>query len=249
MKIVVCVKRVPDTETKVRVGSDGKSLESQGVNYVLNPYDEYAVEEAIRIREKGEGEVTVVCHGPKECGAVIRNALAMGADKGVHLLEEGGESDPMSVARSLGDALSEMEFDILLFGRLAVDDQSAQVGSAVAQLLGLPVVIDVVKLEVGDGKVTAHRQVNGSTHIVEVPTPVVLTAQKGLNEPRYPSLKGIMAAKKKPMEERAAPSHAGSTKVLKMAHPPSRQAGKIVGKGADAVPDLVRLLHEEAKLI
>lgn len=249
MKIVVCVKRVPDTETKVRVASDGKSLDSQGVNYVLSTYDEYAVEEAIRLKEQGEGEVTVLSLGPKESATVIRNALAMGADKGVHLLDESTDGDPMSVARSIADALKEMEFDILLLGRLAVDDQSAQVGSAVARLLALPVVVDAIKLEIEGGKAKVHRQVDAETHVVECPLPMVLTAQKGLNEPRYPSLKGIMAAKKKPMEEKPASEHPPATKVQKMEYPPARQAGKIVGEGEEAVPELVRLLHEEAKLI
>jgi electron transfer flavoprotein beta subunit len=249
MKSVVCIKRVPDTETKVRVGGDGKSLDSQGVNFVLNPYDEYAVEEAIRIREKHEGEVTVVCLGPKECAPIIRNALAMGADKGVHLLDDEPERDPMSVARSLADGLKEMEFDVLLFGRMAVDDQSAQVGSAVAHLLGLPVAIDVTGLEIEDGKAKIHRSVDAETYVLEAPLPLAITANKGLNDPRYPSLKGIMAAKKKPLEEKEATKHPVATKVSQMAHPPARQAGKIVGKGADAVPELVRLLHEEAKMI
>ncbi|MCZ6602220.1 MAG: electron transfer flavoprotein subunit beta/FixA family protein [Planctomycetota bacterium] len=249
MKIVVCIKRVPDTETKVRVASDGKSLEKQGVNHVLNPYDEYAVEEAIRIKEKHEGEVTVVCLGPKEAAQVIRNALAMGADKAVHLLDEEPDRDPMSVARALAEALKEMEFDILFFGRLAVDDQSSQVGPAVAHLLDLPCVIDVGKLEIGDGKVKAYREVDAETYVVEATLPVVLTANKGLNEPRYPSLKGIMAAKKKPLEEKPSVTQPSGTKISKMEYPPERQAGKIVGKGTEAVPELVRLLHEEAKVI
>ena len=249
MKIVVCVKRVPDTETKVRVGADGKSLDPEGVNYVLNPYDEYAIEEAIRIKEKSEAEVTIVSLGPKGCAQTIRTALAMGADKAVHLLDEGPDRDPMSAARSLADALKEMEFDLLFFGRLAVDDQSAQVGSAVARLLGIPAVIDVAKIEIEEGKVKIHREVDAEAYVIESPLPVALTAQKGLNEPRYPSLKGIMMAKKKPMEEKPATDHPVQTQVQKMDYPPERQAGKIVGKGVDAVPELIRLLREEAKAI
>ena len=250
INIVVCIKRVPDTETKVRVGADGKSLDTQGVNYILNPYDEYALEEAIRIREeKGAGEVTVVCLGPKEAAQVIRNALAMGADRALHIVDDVAGRDPMSTARVLADGLRDLSFDLLLFGRLAVDDQSSQVGPAVAQLLGLPSVIDVVAVEVGDGSVKVRREVDAETYVIESPTPVALTANKGLNEPRYPSLKGIMAAKKKPLEEKAAAEHAVGTVVSKMEPPPERQAGKIVGKGVEAVPELVKLLRNEAKLI
>jgi electron transfer flavoprotein beta subunit len=250
VKIVVCIKQVPDTEARIKIGPDKRSIDPTDVNFVLNPYDEFAVEEALRIKEKGnEGEVTLICIGPERSTSAIRTALAMGADKAVFLKTEETDIDSFAAARALADVLKDMEYDLILFGKEAVDDGNQQVGPMVAELLNLPCVTVVTKLDITDDKVVAEREVEGGLEVVEATLPVVITAQKGLNEPRYPSLRGIMMAKKKPIEEREAALVESKLKILSMEYPPARKAGKIVGEGKEAVPELVRLLRGEAKVI
>jgi electron transfer flavoprotein beta subunit len=248
MKCVVCVNHVPDTETKVKVDAEGKNIDRSGVNYVINPYDEFAVEECLRIKEKSGGEVIAVSLGGDAHKETLRKALAMGVDKAI-LLKDDSSRDTFSVARALADAIKELSPDIVFFGKQSVDSDDAAVGGMVAEMLGFPSVSTVVKLEVGNGVLTAEREIEGGHEKVEAKLPAVLTAQKGLNEPRYPSLKGIMAAKSKPIEERQPAAGQKKTEVLSMKKPPAKTAGKIVGTDAGAVPELVRLLHEEAKVV
>jgi electron transfer flavoprotein beta subunit len=250
MKIAVCIKRVPDSETRVKIAGDGVSLDEAGVKFILNPYDEFAVEEALRRKEQaGAGEVTLLSLGPAAAQETIRTALAMGADRGVLLQTDRVPADGLVVARALAAELKDGGFDLILFGKIAIDDSSHQVGPMVAELLGLPCVTAVSKLEIAGGRGTAEREVEGGIEVVEFPLPAVITADKGLNEPRLPALKGIMAAKKKPLEVKPFPGAPAGTDVLKMTLPAERQAGKIVGEGAAAVPELVRLLREEAKVL
>jgi electron transfer flavoprotein beta subunit len=248
MKIAVCVSHVPDTETKVKVGSDGKTIDPAGVNYVLNPYDEFGVEEALKIREKDGGEVVAISLGGDANKETLRKALAMGADKAV-LLKDDGERDSYAVAKSIAEYLKSYEPDLILVGKQSIDYDNLQVGGLIAEFLDLPSVSVVVKLEIAGGKITAEREIEGAHEHVEVTLPCVVAAQRGLNEPRYPSLKGIMQAKKKPIEELDAAPVESRVKVLAMKKPPEKQPGKIVGEGTDAVPELVRLLREEAKVI
>ncbi len=249
MNIIVCIKQTPDTETKVRIGADGKTIDPTGVNYILNPYDEFAVEEALQIKERLGGEVTVVSLGPDRVTSAIRTALAMGADKAVHIKMDDTYLDSHAVASALASVIKDMPYDLILMGKQAVDDDNMQVGPRLATLLDLPCVTVVTKLEVGGGKLTAEREVEGGIEVVEAPLPAVVTAQKGLNEPRYASLKGIMMAKKKPVEEKTVEVPGAKLNILKMEYPPERQAGKFFGKGVEDVPELVRRLHEEAKVI
>lgn len=248
MKIAVCVNHVPDTETKVKVGTDGKSIDRAGVNFVINPYDEYAVEEALRLKEKHGGETIALSLGGDPHKETLRKALAMGIDKAI-LLKDDTPRDSYSVALALAGALKELMPEIALFGKQSVDSDDAAVGPMVAELLGWPSVAVVVKLEIGEGKVLAEREIEGGHEKVESRLPIIITAQKGLNEPRYPSLKGIMAAKNKPIEVKQPVASSIRVEVLAMNKPPAKSAGKIVGTGAEAVPELVRLLHEEAKVI
>lgn len=250
MKIVVCIKQVPDTETKVRIGSDGKTIETSDVNYILNPYDEYAVEEALQIKEKqGTGEVTVLSLGPERVTSAIRTALAMGADKAIHINVDDTYLDSYAVSTALSKALQEAEYDLILMGKQAVDDDNAQTGPRIASLLDIPCVSVVTQLDIHDDHLTAEREVEGGVEVVEANLPAIVTCQKGLNEPRYASLKGIMMAKKKPIEEKTIEVAEAKLATLKMEYPPARKEGKIVGEGAEAVPELVKLLHEEAKVI
>ncbi len=250
MKIAVCIKRVPDSETRVRIASDGRSLDEAGVKFILNPYDEFAVEEALRRKERaGGGEVVVVSLGPAAAQETIRTALAMGADRGVLLQADRIPADGLQVAKALAAELEDGGYDLILFGKMAIDDYNHQVGPMVAELLGLPCVTAIAHLEVENGKGVAEREIEGGVEVVEFPLPAVLTADKGLNEPRYPALKGIMAAKKKPLETKPAAPGAGGLEVVALTPPSERKAGKIVGEGAAAVPELIRLLREEAKVL
>src|SRR5947207_11223545 len=246
MKIAVCVKRVPDSETRVKISPDGKSLDEAGVKFVLNPYDEFAVEEALKRREAaGPGEVAVFALGPAAAQETIRTALAMGADRGVLLQADRIPADGFETAKALAAELKDGGWDLILFGKMAIDDYNHQVGPMVADLLGLPCVTCVAHLDLAAGKGTAEREVEGGLEVVEFPLPAVLTADKGLNEPRYPALKGIMAAKKKPLDVKPTVPGPGALEILSLTLPPERQAGKIVGEGSAAVPELVRLLREE----
>jgi electron transfer flavoprotein beta subunit len=249
VKSIVCIKRVPDTETRIKIADDRTSIESAGVKYVVNPYDEFAVEAALQQKESaGSGEVTVVTVGDASAAEQLRSALAMGADNAV-LLKGEAVADGLATARALAAELKEREADLILFGMKAIDDDQQQVGPMVAELLGLPCVTVVAEFTVEDDKVVCHREVEGGVEVVEAPLPAVLTITKGKYEPRYASLKGIMAAKKKPLEEKAAQLGANRVKVRELSYPPERPEGRIVGEGVDAVADLVRLLREEAKAL
>src|ERR1041384_495450 len=250
MKIAVCIKRVPDSETRVKPAADGKSLDEAGVKFILNPYDEFAVEEALQRKEKaGAGGVVVIAGGPAAAQETIRPALAMGADRGVLLQADAVPADGLAVARALAAELKDGGYDLLLFGKMAIDANNQQVGRMVAELLDRPCVTAVAHLDLAGAKGTAEREVEGGMEGVEVPLPAVLTTDKGLNEPRYPALKGIMAAKKKPLEVKPVTFPGTGIEVLAMTPPAERQAGRIVGEGAAAVPELVRVLREEAKVL
>ncbi|CUS86183.1 electron transfer flavoprotein subunit beta/FixA family protein [Candidatus Kryptobacter tengchongensis] len=249
MKIAVCVNRVPDTETRVKIGADGKTIDKTGVNYILNPYDEFAVEEALRVKEKFGGEVIIISLGGAENAEVIRKALAMGADKGI-LLKDDSQRDTFSIAKALSEVLREISPDIIFFGKQSIDYDDQAMPSLVGEFLGLPSITVVVKLEIkDDGTVIAEREIEGGREKVQGKLPIIIGAQRGLNEPRYPSLKGIMAAKSKPIEEREAPKFENKTEVIEMLLPPPKKPGRIIGTDASAVPELVRLLKEEAKVI
>ncbi len=249
MKIAVCLKRVPDTTAKIVVAADGKSIDETGVKFVPNPYDEYALEAAIALKDKaGAGETTVLALGTDASQETIRTALAMGIDRGI-LLQSTGSPDGFEVAKAIADELKAGGFDLILFGKMAVDDYNHQVGVMVAELLELPCISAVSSLTIDGGLVTAEREVEGGVEVATCQLPAVITADKGMNTPRLPSLKGIMAAKKKPMEVKSVTLGAGGLVVSALTLPPERQAGRIVGEGPDAVPALVQLLRHEAKVI
>lgn len=249
VKIIVCIKRVPDTESRIKIRKDGAAIDKTGLEYILNPYDEFAVEEALKTKEAHDGEVTILCLGPAEATKEIRTCLAMGADKAVHLVDEAEFRDAHSAAAILASAVKDMEYDMVFFGKQGVDHDNAQVGLMVAALLGIPAVPEVNTFELKNGTATVKRDIEGESQIFEVPLPAVFTAQKGLNEPRYASLKGIMMAKKKTIENRSFEEVKSKVVFKKLEPPPARPPGKIVGEGPEAAKELVRLLKEEAKLI
>jgi electron transfer flavoprotein beta subunit len=251
LESIVFVKRVPSTTTRVKVGGEGKSIDPTGVEFILNPYDEFAVEEALKQKEAaGAGSVSAVSFGTSDSQKELRTVLAMGADSATLLQSvEASNADGMTTARALAAAVEGKNFDLLLFGKQAVDRDQHGVGPAVATLLGIPCITEVVKMDVADGKVTCQREVEGGVETVEAPLPCAITCQKGLNEPRYASLKGIMQAKKKPMDIVEVDAGSPAVEVLGMELPAPRKAGRIIGKGADAVPELVEALRNEAKVL
>lgn len=249
MKAYICIKRVPDTETRIKIAGDGASIDPAGVKYIISPYDEFAIEGALRLKDAGVvTEVVALTLGNAAAAEQLRSALAMGADRAVLLKGEEG-MDGLAVAKGLAAELRDAEADLILFGMRAADDDQQQVGPMVAELLGLPCVTVVAGLEHEDGKMVCQREVEGGTEVVEASLPAVVTITKGAYEPRYPSLKGIMAAKKKPLEEKEAVAAPDRVTVKKLMEPPPRPEGRIVGEGVDAVPELVRLLRDEAKVL
>ena len=243
------MRRVPDTAARIRIASDGKSIDTLDAEFVINPYEEYALEQAVQLKEKHGGEVTVVTLGPEKTTQVIMKALALGADKAVHLKSDKIPEDSGSIAKALANELKGLEFDVLLFGKKGVDDDNQQVGQMVAELLGIPCVTQIVKLDVSGGKAVAQREVEGGSITVETTFPAAFTAEKDLTIPRYASLRELVTARKKPIVVKDVQLPISSIEIVSIQNPPPRPPGKIVGKGVNAVPTLVRLLHEEAKVI
>jgi len=249
VNITGCIKRTPDTETRVRVAGDGVSIDPTGVKYIVSPYDEMAVEAALRTKEAlGAGEVEVLSLGDEAGQDALRSGLAMGADRAT-LLKGLVTMDGLATAKALAAELEGRDAPLVLFGVKAADDDQQQVGPMVATLLGRPCVTAVADFQLGDGKVVCHREVEGGTEVVEVGLPAVLTVTEGAFDPRYASLKGIMAAKRKPLDQKEAQAAEPRLTVQSLELPPERPAGRVVGEGAAAVPELVRLLREEAKVL
>jgi electron transfer flavoprotein beta subunit len=249
LKIAVCLKRVPDTTAKISIAADGKSIDESGIKFVPNPYDEFALEEAIKLKETaGGGETTVIALGSDASAETLRTALAMGIDKAI-LLQSPGSIDGFEVAQALAAEIKAGGYDLVLFGKMAVDDYNHQVGAMVAEILELPCITTVAHLEIEGDKVEAEREIEGGIEVVTCSLPAVLTTDKGLNNPRLPSLKGIMAAKKKPLDTKPVTLGAGSLELVGLSLPAERAAGKIVGEGPDAVATLVNLLRTEAKVL
>lgn len=248
MKIAVCVSHVPDTAAKINIASDGKGIDPAGVTYVLNPYDEFAIEEALKTKEKTGGETVAISLGGEANKETLRKALAMGIDEAV-LLKDDSYRDSLAVAKALAEEIKNQKAELVFFGKQSVDFDNSVVGQITSELLGYNCISVVVGFTLDGQKITAEREIEGGKEVVESSLPAVITAQKGLNEPRYASLKGIMAAKKKVIEEKAAAVSANFVEMVGMKRPAPKQAGKIIGTDASAVPELVRLLREEAKVI
>ncbi|MBI3636812.1 MAG: electron transfer flavoprotein subunit beta/FixA family protein [Candidatus Rokubacteria bacterium] len=259
MKIVVCIKQVPDTATQVKIAAGGKAIDTTGITWIVSPYDEFAVEEALRIKEKrGQGEVVAVSLGPDRVKETLRSALAMGCDRAIHLNDPAwADADTLQTARALAAVIKSEAPQLVLCGRQAIDDDMGAITAQLAEVLGWPCLSWIMEETVdGDGKtVRAGRQMEGGLEIFDVPLPAVLSAQKGLNEPRYPTLKGIMGAKKKEIKDVKAADLGGAGEAAQLtlvgveALPP-RPPGRIIqGDLPTAVKELVRSLREDAKAI
>jgi electron transfer flavoprotein beta subunit len=259
MKILVMVKQVPDTATQVKIGSDGKQIDTTGITWIVSPYDEFAVEEALRIKEKrGQGEVVAVTLGPDRAKEALRSALAMGCDRAIHVNDPAlAAADTLVMARALAAVIKQEAPQLVLCGRQAIDDDMGAVGAQLAEILGWPCASWIMEEAVdGDAKsVRVGRQVEGGLEVFELPLPAVLSAQKGMNEPRYPTLKGIMGAKKKEIKDVKAAdlglaSVTSELSVAKLEALPARPPGRVIqGETKDAVKELVRALREDAKAI
>ena len=250
MKIIVCVSHVPDTTTKVNVAADGKNIDPAGVKFILNPYDEFAVEEALRLKEKNGGEVIVASVGSDAAKEAIRQALAMGADKG--MLIKADKSDSFAVAALLAASLKDQGADLILLGKQSIDFDGMEVAPMLAELLDLPCATVVVSLTIDGTTAIVEKEVEGGKEKIALAMPAIVAAQKGLNEPRYPSLPNIMKAKQKPIEEVAVDAPAPRTMVVKMDKPEKKRVGKILkseGNAPAIAGELAKLLHEEAKVI
>lgn len=257
MNIYVLVKRTFDTEEKLIVS--GGKIQEDGAEFIINPYDEYAIEEAITVRDAQGGEVTVITMGGEEAEKQLRTALAMGADKAVLINTEDDveEMDQFTAAYILAEYLKDKEADLILAGNVAIDGGSGQVGPRVADLLGINYVTTITELEIDGTNVKIVRDVEGDSETIETSLPLLVTAQQGLNEPRYPSLPGIMKAKKKPLEELELDDLdieeddvEAKTETIEIYLPPKKEAGRVLSGDLSAqVTELVDLLRNEAKVI
>ena len=260
MKIAVCIKAVPDTETKINLAGDKSNIDFTGVRFLTSPYDEFAIEEALRLKEKNGGETMVFSMGGPECTDVLRDALARGVDNATHLSDPSFINlDPLSTAKVLAAAIKDGGYDVILLGQQGVGGDHSQVPAMLAELLDMPQVSVIMKLEITGTSFKAEREIEGAHETVEGELPVVLSAQKGLNEPRYPGIKGVMAARRKEIAVKNAEALglAGTVgtdkaplKLKEMALPPDRPQGRLLEGDIDAqVKQLVQLLKQEAQVI
>jgi electron transfer flavoprotein beta subunit len=247
--IAVCIKQVPDTETRIKINDDKKSIREEDINFILNPFDEFAVEEALRIKETRGGDVTVISLGPDRVSSAIRSALAMGADKAIRINLPVIPLDAQVTAMALAQVLQEEHYDLILTGKQAIDDDQAQMPSLLAEFLNLPAINVVTRLTLDVNTVTAERQIEGGLERVTCNLPAIISAQRGLNEPRYASLKGIMASKRIQIQEKKVDPAAELIEIRTFNYPPQKPPGRIVGSGPAAVPELLRLLRDEAKVL
>lgn len=249
MKIAVCVKHVPDTAATIKLAGPG-AIDVAGVKFIMNPYDEFAVEEALRLREKSGGEVVLVTFGPPAADATLRAGLAMGADRGIHIGCDTPLPDPRFVARALADAIRADGLpDLVLTGMRSIDAEGWQVPYRIAARLGWPVVSGIGKLVIEGASATVHREAEGGdVEVLSLPLPAVLGATRGLNQPRYPKLPDIMGAKKKPVK--AVPGGEIAAVSASFELPPAKPPARIFdGDAATAATELVRVLRSEAKVL
>lgn len=249
MKILVCVSRVPDTAAKVKVGGDGKNIDEAGVKFIVNPYDEFALETGIRLKESNGAEVTALVVGPEAAQDVLRTAYAMGVDKAVLVKNENGNSDSYSVAEDIASVAKEIEADLVIMGRQSIDYDSFSKASMVGALLDRPSISVVSKLDINGDSLVVERDIEGGKETVESSLPSVISVQKGIYDPRYPKLPQIMKAKKKPIDIKESANSGQKTEVLSMNIPETARVGKVVGDSDSDIAEVINALHQDAKVI
>jgi len=248
MKFLVFIKRVPDTSLPLRI--KGNEIDKEGLTYVINPYDEYGIEEALRWKEKIGGEVVAITVGNANSKDILKNAIAMGVDKAVLIEVENENISPKTIAKLLSEYAKRESFDVIFAGKQSVDKVQGLIPVLVAKYLNIPVVPYIVKFEIQDGKAVVEREVDGNIEKIEVKIPAIFTCEKGLNEPRYPTLKGIMKAKRAQIpvinpNELGVEIKEEEIKKIELKLPPDRPPAKIV----ESVDELIKLLKEEAKVL
>jgi electron transfer flavoprotein beta subunit len=258
VRVVVCVKQVPDTEAPIRIRPDGTGIEESGLPFVMNYYDEHATEAGLRLREQYGGTVTLISVGPGRATEALRTGLAMGADEAILVSDPQLDgADHLAVARVLGAVIRTLAWDVVICGKISTDDNAGIVGPALAEYLGVPQATAIARLEVDGGasRAVVHREVEGGVEVLEVPLPAVLTVERSLNEPRYPSLPGIMKAKRTPIRTVSladvglAPP-ASRAVLVRLEPPPARRAGRILqGDPDEVVREIVRFLREQARVL
>lgn len=250
MNIVVCTKRVPASDSKIKIGGDGKSIDPTGVQYQVNEYDRYAVEQAIKTKEQlGKGTITVVCLGNQDSKKELKSLLALDVDKAVLINDGGKQHDAYSTAEILAAWLKGTPHDLVLLGKQAIDMDNTQMPSRLAALLGYGCAIEVSKLTLDGSTLVAERDIEGAREVVQCKLPAVVSCTKGLNNPRSPTPKGIMGSGKKPLEEVPAPSFEAATRTVSLTLPPEKPPARIVGQGPAAVNDLILALRNQAKAL
>jgi electron transfer flavoprotein beta subunit len=256
---VVCISHVPDTESRIKIAAGGKKIDEAGLKFIVSPYDEFALEEAIRLKDAKGGDVTVITFGPDRAQQALREALARGATKAVHVKGESADADSLGIAKVLAAAIKSVPHDVVFAGKQGVGTDNALVGPMLAELLGYPQANVVTHLEIGEGKFTAHREIEGAEEVLEAPLPAIITAQKGLNEPRYASLKGIMAANKIPIDTRSVADLGldesdvfnKRVTIVSIELPAEKSGGRKID-GADAqaaAQEIVKYIRDEAKAL
>ena len=250
MRIAVCIKRTPDSESRFRIAQSSTAIDETGLKFDIDDFASYAVEVALQLNEKhGPGETVVIAVGPDVVHETLRKAKSMGVERAVQLKTDRVPYDGLAVAKALAAELRTGGFDLVLFGKHAFDTSAGVVGTATAELLNIPCITAATKLDIANGRGTARRELEGAAEVVEFPLLAVVTIDEGFARPRYPSLKNIMTAKKKPLETK--PAQLGDVRITVKAIelPPERPAGRIIGEGVAAVPELIRLLQTEAKVL
>ena len=247
MKMLVCVSKTPETTTKIKLTADGSDIDASGVQYIMNPYDEwYALVRALELKEAGSGSVTILNVGPAGNDAVIRKGLAIGADDAVRI-DVTEEKDSLFTARQIAEYARGKDYDLLFFGKETISYNGSEVGAMVAEFLDLPYIGEASKLEVAGSTATVTRDIEGGEEVIEVSTPLAVSAAKGMAEQRIPNMRGIMMAKRKPLEVVAPTDFPDTTRIANYETPAEKGSVKLIDP--DNMDELVRLLHEEAKVI
>jgi electron transfer flavoprotein beta subunit len=256
---VVCIAQVPDTESRIKIGAGSKQIDEAGIKFIVSPYDEHALEAAILLKPAQGGDVTVISFGPDRVQGALRECLARGATKAMHIKGDTASADALGIAKVLAAAIKTIPHDAVFFGKQGVGTDNSLVGPMVAELLGYPQINVVTHLEVADNKIKAHREIESAEEIIEAPLPAVITAQKGLNEPRYASLKGIMAAKKIAIDTKSTSDlgledgdiYNARVTIVSIELPPEKSSGRKI-EGTDpaaAAKEILKYIREEAKAL